>query len=110
VASDCLGHDLAGLQQRQSNTVSPGFVCSEALSAACVECVLCTVQPCSGNTGLVNVWLLLLCRVQANEIDVALLDLLQQNIEAARTAGQEEPAKFMEKVRQAAMKFMVTPA
>jgi hypothetical protein len=36
--------------------------------------------------------------------------LLQQNIEAARTAGQEEPAKFMEKVRQAAMKFTVTKA
>jgi hypothetical protein len=47
---------------------------------------------------------------QANEIDAALLDLLQQNIEAARTAGQEEPAKFMEKVRQAAMKFTVTKA
>lgn len=45
---------------------------------------------------------------QANEIDVALLDLLQQNIQAAREAGQEEPAKFMDKVRQAAMKFMVT--
>lgn len=46
--------------------------------------------------------------LQANEIDVALLDLLQQNIQAAREAGQEEPAKFMEKVRQAAMKFSVT--
>lgn len=48
--------------------------------------------------------------LQANEIDAALLDLLQQNIEAARTAGQEEPAKFMEKVRQAAMKFAMTNA
>lgn len=47
---------------------------------------------------------------QANEIDAALLDLLLQNIEAARTAGQEEPAQFMEKVRQAAMKFAVTKA
>jgi hypothetical protein len=46
--------------------------------------------------------------LQANEIDVALTDLLQQNIQAAREAGQEEPAKFMEKVRQAAMKFSVT--
>lgn len=48
--------------------------------------------------------------LQANEIDAALLDLLQQNIEAARMAGQEEPAKFMEKVRQAAMKFALTKA
>jgi hypothetical protein len=48
--------------------------------------------------------------LQANEIDAALLDLLQQNIEAARTAGQEDAAKFMEKVRQATMKFTVTKA
>jgi hypothetical protein len=47
---------------------------------------------------------------QANEIDVALLDLLQQNIAAAKEAGQTEPAEFMEKVRQAAMKFMVSKA
>ena len=45
-----------------------------------------------------------------NEIDQALLDLLQQNIDAARMAGQEDAAKFMEKVKTATAKFMVTPA
>eukprot|EP00879_Flechtneria_rotunda_P015368 GHRR01016066.1.p1 GENE.GHRR01016066.1~~GHRR01016066.1.p1 ORF type:complete len:190 (+),score=61.71 GHRR01016066.1:669-1238(+) len=45
---------------------------------------------------------------EANEIDVALMDLLQQNIDAARMAAQEEPAQFMEKVKQAAAKFLVT--
>ena len=71
------------------------------------------VHQCRGLSPLLLLSLLLcvvLISLQANEIDVALLDLLQQNIEAARTAGQEEPAKFMEKVRQAAMKFMVTKA
>ncbi|KAF8061121.1 celF [Scenedesmus sp. PABB004] len=33
----------------------------------------------------------------ANEIDAPLMDLLQQNIDAARAAGQEAPAEFMEK-------------
>ena len=43
-----------------------------------------------------------------NEIDRALLDLLQQNIDAAKQAGQAEPAVFMEKVRDAARKFVLT--
>lgn len=46
----------------------------------------------------------------ANEIDAALMDLLQQNIEAARAAGQEDPAKFMEKVKQACAKYMMASA
>ena len=46
----------------------------------------------------------------ANEIDVPLLELLQQNADAARAAGQEEPAAFMEKVRTAAAKFLVSAA
>jgi hypothetical protein len=75
-----------------------------------VSCCIC----CANTTPLCPTELLLLLPVppctQANEIDAALLDLLQQNIEAARIAGQEEPAKFMEKVRQAAMKFTVTKA
>lgn len=45
-----------------------------------------------------------------NEIDQALMDLLQQNIDAARMAGQEDAATFMEKVKTATAKFMVTPA
>ncbi|CAG9463721.1 unnamed protein product [Pedinophyceae sp. YPF-701] len=45
-----------------------------------------------------------------NEIDNALIALLNQNINAARQAGQEEPAKFMEKVRDACTKFVVKPA
>lgn len=44
-----------------------------------------------------------------NEIDQPLIDLLQQNITAARSVGQEEPAKFMEKVMVAAAKYVVRP-
>ncbi|KAK9909063.1 hypothetical protein WJX75_006635 [Coccomyxa subellipsoidea] len=43
-----------------------------------------------------------------NEIDTALLDLLQQNIDGAKAAGQKEPAEFMEKIRDAARKFVMT--
>lgn len=43
-----------------------------------------------------------------NEIDSGLLDLLQQNIDAAKAAGQTEPAQFMEKVRDAARKFVMS--
>lgn len=46
----------------------------------------------------------------ANEIDVALLDLLQQNIDAAKAAGQADAAQFMEKVKQATAKFLVSSA
>jgi len=41
------------------------------------------------------------------EVDQALINLLQQNIDAARSAGQEEPVKFLEKVRDAARKFVI---
>ena len=40
-----------------------------------------------------------------NEIDDVLLRLLQQNIDAARMAGQEQPAQYMEKLRDAAKRF-----
>ena len=42
-----------------------------------------------------------------NEIDKPLLALLQQNIDAARAAGQIDPAVFMEKVRDAARKYVL---
>ena len=42
-----------------------------------------------------------------NEIDEGLLKLLQQNIDAARAAGQEQPVQFMEKIRDAARRFML---
>lgn len=42
-----------------------------------------------------------------NEIDKALLDLLSQNIAAARAAGQPQAADFMQKVRDAAQKFVL---
>lgn len=45
--------------------------------------------------------------VENNQIDQGLIDLLQQNIIAAREAGQEEPAKFMEKVMVACSKYVV---
>lgn len=35
---------------------------------------------------------------EANEIDVPLMDLMQQNIDGAKAAGQEDAAAFMEKV------------
>eukprot|EP00798_Chlamydomonas_sp_ICE-L_P018933 gene18933-25500_t len=46
----------------------------------------------------------------ANEIDPPLMDLLQTNVQAAREAGQEDAAKFMEKVMMACAKFFVAPA
>lgn len=46
----------------------------------------------------------------ANEIDQGLLDLMMQNAQAARLAGQDDAAAFIEKVAQAAGKFMVTAA
>jgi hypothetical protein len=42
-----------------------------------------------------------------NQIDQPLLDLLQQNIDAAHAAGQADPAMFMEKIRDAARKFLI---
>ena len=44
----------------------------------------------------------------ANEIDKGLVDLLTQNIEAAKAAEQEQAAEFMEKVRVAVAKYLVT--
>lgn len=43
-----------------------------------------------------------------NEIDQPLLDLLQQNIAAAKAANQEKPAEFMQKVHDAARKYLIT--
>lgn len=45
-----------------------------------------------------------------NEIDKTLLELLEQNISAARAAGQNDPAVFMEKIRDAAKKFVLSPS
>ncbi|KXZ41137.1 hypothetical protein GPECTOR_740g899 [Gonium pectorale] len=44
----------------------------------------------------------------ANEIDQALVDLLQQNIDAAKAAEQTAAAEFMEKVKVAVAKYLVT--
>eukprot|EP00197_Chlamydomonas_leiostraca_P003004 CAMPEP_0202865636 /NCGR_PEP_ID=MMETSP1391-20130828/6269_1 /ASSEMBLY_ACC=CAM_ASM_000867 /TAXON_ID=1034604 /ORGANISM="Chlamydomonas leiostraca, Strain SAG 11-49" /LENGTH=331 /DNA_ID=CAMNT_0049545499 /DNA_START=9 /DNA_END=1004 /DNA_ORIENTATION=- len=46
----------------------------------------------------------------ANEIDQPLMDLLQQNIDAAKAAEQEDAAKFMEKVKTACGKYLITAA
>jgi hypothetical protein len=43
-----------------------------------------------------------------NEIDAAVIFLLQQNIDAARAAEQEDAAKFMEKVKTAAAKYVLS--
>lgn len=44
---------------------------------------------------------------ESNQIDKPLLNLLQQNADAARAAGQAEPAEFMEKIKAAASKFLL---
>jgi hypothetical protein len=44
----------------------------------------------------------------AGEIDQPLMDLMEQNIEGAKAAGQEEAAEFMTKVQQAARRFLVS--
>lgn len=49
----------------------------------------------------------LIACAETNQIDEPLLNLLKQNADAARAAGQEEPAKFMEKIRDAAQKFLI---
>lgn len=41
------------------------------------------------------------------EIDQGLFDLLQQNIDGARAAGQQQAAEFMEKVLVAAKRYSV---
>lgn len=43
-----------------------------------------------------------------NEIDRALIDLLDQNIESATEAKQDKVVEFMTKVKQAALRYMVT--
>ena len=43
-----------------------------------------------------------------NQIDQPLLDLLQQNIAAAKAGGQSDAATFMEKVHDAARKFIMS--
>lgn len=50
----------------------------------------------------------LLAMAEANEVDAALVNLLQQNADAARAAGNADAAKFLEKVRDAARKFVIT--
>ncbi len=50
----------------------------------------------------------ILCTAGSNQIDKPLLDLLQQNIDAARSAGQEQPATFMEKIKAAAQRYRLS--
>lgn len=50
----------------------------------------------------------LLDMAAANEIDQPMLDLLKQNITAASASGQEKPAEFMQKVHDAARKYLIT--
>lgn len=47
------------------------------------------------------------CRAGNNEIDRSLIDLLDQNIEGATAAKNEQAAEFMRKVKQAALRYMV---
>eukprot|EP00892_Ulva_mutabilis_P008907 jgi/Ulvmu1/6389/UM003_0017.1 len=45
----------------------------------------------------------------AGEIDVALLQLLQQNIDGAEASGQKDAAAFMGKVRDFAARYVIVP-
>jgi len=49
----------------------------------------------------------ILALAEANQVDQALVDLLQSNADAAREAGQEAAAVFMEKVRAAVGKYLI---
>ena len=46
--------------------------------------------------------------VERNEVDAPLMALLAQNIEAARAVGQDDAVTFMEKVKGALSKYLVT--
>lgn len=50
----------------------------------------------------------LLAMAEANEIDAPLISLLQQNVDAAKAAGNADAVAFLEKVRDAARKFVIT--
>lgn len=50
----------------------------------------------------------ILAMASENEIDSSLILLLDQNIAGARGAGQEEAAVFMEKVKAACTKYVLT--
>jgi len=52
----------------------------------------------------------ILALAEANQIDRALVDLLQTSADAAREAGQEGAAAFMEKVRGAVGKYLIAGA
>jgi hypothetical protein len=52
----------------------------------------------------------ILALAEANQVDQALVDLLQTNADAAREAGQEAAAVFMEKVKAAVSKYLITGA
>lgn len=45
----------------------------------------------------------------AGEIDVALLQLLQQNIDGAEASGQKDAAAFMGKIRDFAARYVIVP-
>ena len=46
--------------------------------------------------------------VERNEIDAPLMALLAQNIAAARAGGQDDAVKFMETIKGALAKYLVT--
>lgn len=50
----------------------------------------------------------LLAMAEANELDAPLITLLQQNVDAAKAAGNVDAVAFLEKVRDAARKFVIT--
>eukprot|EP00898_Chlorokybus_atmophyticus_P009166 jgi/Chlat1/9250/Chrsp99S08523 len=49
----------------------------------------------------------LLKLAEENQIDSAFITLLEQNTASARTAGQEEVAKLLEKIREVSLKYVV---
>lgn len=68
-------------------------------------------QDCGGHLSVVGIQQTLtqfLVRVAGNQIDKPLLDLLQQNIEQAKAAGHSDAVSFMERIRDAARKYLLS--
>lgn len=110
-------HAFEGCQQAIILAVYSQLASGEAVSSDALvhvdaaQACLCRVPVCTGGAVMKRLWPMAQCclrHVGDNEIDSGLLDLLQENIDAAKAAGQTEASQFMEKVRDAARKFVLS--
>lgn len=88
----------SALHRNQEHHILQDQVCRPV--AAWRVCLVCPGIVCLVLTSVSGI-------AESNQIDEPLLNLLQQNADAARAAGQPEPAEFMEKIRDAARKFLI---